>query len=328
MRSHQDRTENEAHVSGNGQPERAALIGLTVNAGLAVGKLLAGLAGHSFALVADAVESLADIVGSVVIWGGLRYGARAPDEDHPFGHGKAEPLAALAVACLIVTAGVAIAMQAIREIVTPHLAPAPFTLAVLVLVVVVKECLYRFARRSAEVASSSAGLADAWHHRSDAITSAFAFVGIALALIGGPAWAPADDWAALAASGVILFNGWRLTREPLAELMDRNASDIASRSAQIARRVPGVLGVERCEARKSGRAYRVVMHAEVDPAMSVAESHRLTGRIKSEVRREQTAVTYVLVHIEPHFSQADRTSPTEVSPEDWSAEAREARAGL
>ncbi|RJP35831.1 MAG: cation transporter [Phycisphaerales bacterium] len=275
-------------------------MGLVVNAALSVAKLLAGLLGHSFALVADAVESLVDIVGSFVIWGGLRYGARAPDEDHPFGHGKAEALAALAVSILVIGAGVAIAVQAVRHVATPHAPPAPFTLIVLLVVVALKEGLYRFARRSAAAAGSSAGYADAWHHRSDAITSAFAFVGIGVALLGGPSWAPADDWAALAASAVILSNGWRLTREPLAELMDRNAADIAARAAEVTGRQPGVLGVERREARKVGRSYRVILHVEVDPAMSVAQSHALTGRIKHAVRSDQRSVSYVLIHVEPH----------------------------
>ncbi len=282
------------------RPEHVALLGLVANTTLAVGKLLAGMFGHSFALVADAVESLVDIIGSLVIWGGLRYGGRAPDEDHPFGHGKAEALAALTVACMVVGAGAAIAVQSVRHILTPHVSPAPFTLIVLLVVVVLKEGLYRIARMSASASGSSAGYADAWHHRSDAITSAFAFIGIVIALIGGPAWSPADDWAALAASFVILYNGLRLTREPFGELLDRNAPDIASRAAEIARQQPGVLGVEKRDARKLGRSYRVILHVEVAPSMTVAESHALTGRIKHAVIRDQRSVSYVLIHIEPH----------------------------
>lgn len=280
-------------------PQRIALVGILVNALLAGAKLLAGILGNSFALVADAVESMADIAGSAVIWGGLRYGRRPPDEEHPFGHGKAEALAALAVGVLIILAGVGIAAEAIHQIRTPHEMPASFTLIVLVVVVVVKETMFRVTRRAAKGAASSAGHADAWHHRSDAITSALAFIGISIALIGGPEWAVADDWAALAASVAIGVNGVLLLREPYHELVDRNDASVATRCIQAAMSVEGITAVERCEARKTGRLYRVIMHAEVDPQMTVKDAHDLTGKVKDVVRREMPAVASVLIHIEP-----------------------------
>jgi cation diffusion facilitator family transporter len=280
-------------------PERAALLGLLANALLSGVKLTAGVLGHSFALVADAAESLIDIIGSAVIWGALRYGGRPPDEEHPFGHGKAEALAALAVACMVVVAGIGIAVEAIRQILSPHRGPAPFTLFVLIGVVIVKEALFHITRRAARTARSSAGQADAWHHRADAITSLFALVGIAVALIGGPEFALADDIAALAASGVIVLNGLRLMGEPLAELLDRHAPDVAESVRARTHEVEGVKAIERCEVRRSGRGYRVVMHVEVDPLMTVADSHRLTGIIKAGVRAALPEIDTVLVHIEP-----------------------------
>lgn len=290
-------------------PERIALIGVVVNAGLALIKLLAGVFGHSFALVADAVESLVDIAGSAVIWGALRYGARPPDDDHPFGHGKIEGLAALAVALLVVIAGLGIAAQSIRQIVNPHTGPRAFTLAVLVVVVVVKEVMYHKASRAARSAGSSAGRADAWHHRSDAITSLFAFVGISVAIFGGPGWAPADDWAALLASVVIMGNGVWLMRGPVSELTDRHAPEVARQASAEALGVEGILAVERCEARQSGRCYRVVMHAEVDPQMTVADSHRLTGIVKHRIRERSPEIDSVLIHIEPHGAVEPRENP-------------------
>lgn len=280
-------------------PERIAFLGIVANAVLAGLKLLAGIFGHSFALVADAVESMADIAGSAVIWGALKYGRRPPDEEHPFGHGKAEALAALAVAVLIILAGLGIGAEAVRQIRSPQPTPAPFTLIVLVVVVLTKEGMFRITRRAAVAAGSSAGRADAWHHRSDAITSAFAFVGISIALVGGPAWAVADDWAALAAAGAIVVNGALLLREPYHELVDRNDTEIARRCAQIALSVEGIDAVERCESRKTGRLYRVIMHAEVDPAMSVKDAHDLTGKVKEAVGEELPAVASVLIHVEP-----------------------------
>jgi len=280
-------------------PERIALAGVVVNAALAVIKLLAGIFGHSFALVADAVESLVDIVGSVIVWGALRYGRKPADDEHPFGHGKVEPLAGLAVGLMIIAAGIGIAGEAVRHMLAPHRGPAPFTLIVLVAVVVTKELMYRVAGRAARSAGSSAGHADALHHRSDAITSLFAFVGITVALIGGPGWAAADDWAALLASGVIIYNGIRLMRGPYAELLDQHSPEMALTVTSIAREIPGVLGVERCETRKVGRGYRIVMHAEVDPDMTVLASHKLTGLIKKNIREALPEVDSVLVHVEP-----------------------------
>jgi cation diffusion facilitator family transporter len=282
------------------RPERAALVGLVVNTVLALVKLLGGIFGNSFALIADAIESLSDIFGSFILWGALRYGGKPADTKHPFGHGKAESLAALAVSILILIAGVSIAGAAIHEIQTPHEGPATFTLFVLVGVIAVKEGLFRFAHSSAKAVSSSAGKADAWHHRSDAITSLFAFVGISVSLIGGPAWSPADDWAALLASFVILFNGFYLAREPFSELMDEHAPEVAAQCRQIALEVPAVCEVERCETRKSGRFYRVVMHIEVDPSMKVVDAHALTGLIKANIKQEIPNVASVLVHVEPH----------------------------
>lgn len=288
-------------------PERAAVAGLLANFALATIKLVAGVVGHAFALVADAIESIADIVGSLVVWQALRYGAKPPDESHPFGHGKAESLGALAVCMLIVLAGVWIAVQSFDGIVNPHETPRWYTLVVLVVVIVTKAVMYRVTHRAARTTQSSAGFADAGHHRSDAITSAAAFVGIAVALIGGPAYAAADDWAALLASGVILVNGLRLARAPLAELMDEAAPDIAAECTAIALGVDGIRAVEQCEARKVGRAYRVVMHAEMDPDLTVAAAHALTGQAKAIVRERLPLVSSLLIHVEPHGDDAPPT---------------------
>lgn len=290
-------------------PERVALWGVVLNAGLAGVKLAAGVAGSSFALVADAVESIGDIAGSLVVWGALRYGAQPPDEDHPFGHGKAEALAALAVAVLIVGAGIGIGIQSVHGILTPHDLPRPFTLAVLGGVIAIKEAMYRIARRAARRSGSTAGHADALHHRSDAITSIAAFIGISIALIGGKAYAVADGWAALFASVVIIINGVLLVRAPASELMDRAAPEVERECVRIVLAMGGFTGVERCHARKSGRGYRVTMHAEVAPEMSVAEAHALTGKAKASVRREIPSVDSLLIHIEPGRESPGLPSP-------------------
>jgi len=279
---------------------RTTLLGLMVNSGLALIKLLAGLLGHSYALVADAIESMADIFGSLVVWHGLRVASRPADAGHPYGHGRAEPLAALVVSMMLFGAAIGIAIEAVREILRPHHAPAAFTLWVLLGVVTVKELLFRFVGRVGRALGSGAVTADAWHHRSDAITSAAAAIGISIALIGGEGYEPADDWAALLASGVIFANAWRLMRVPLHELMDAEPVYIIERVRKVALQVPGVRDVEKIFARKIGLRYRVDLHVEVDPDMSVRQAHELSHGVKDTICGAMPEVEDVLIHIEPH----------------------------
>ena len=253
----------------NVRGRRLSLAGLLINGALAIIKLVAGVLGHSYALIADAVESMADIFGSFIVWGSLQYSRRPPDENHPYGHGKAEPLAAMTVAIMLIGAAIGISIEAVREIITPHHGPAAFTLWVLFGVITVKELLFRFGRRAARASGSSAVLADAWHHRSDAITSLAAAAGISVALIGGEGYERADDIAALFASGIILINAIRLMRGPWHELLDAEPTEITDEARSIAGRVEGVAAIEKVLARKSGTRYWVDMHVEVDPQMSV-----------------------------------------------------------
>lgn len=276
-----------------------ALAGLGVNTGLAFTKILAGVIGHSYALIADGVESTLDIFGSLVVVGGLRVAATPPDQDHPYGHGKAEPLAAAVISLALIGAAVGLAVMSIREILTPHHAPAPYTLLVLIGVIVLKETLFRAAMKVGDLIDSTAVRTDAWHHRSDAITSGAAFIGIAVALIGGPGWEPADDCAALVASAVILYNAWRLLKVPLHELMDAVAVEIIEPARKTALGVEGVRGVEKTRARKSGMNYILEMHVEVDPSMTVRDAHVVAGKVRWTVRQTHPNVADVLVHMEP-----------------------------
>src|SRR5436190_4444128 len=199
---------------------RVALAGMIVNVLLAAAKITAGLLGNSYVLVADGIESVLDIGGSVVIWGGLKFAARPPDETHPYGHGKAEPLAAGIVALGVLAAALGLAIQSVREIFLPHHAPAPYTLIVLIVVVAVKEFLYRSVNRFGKNVESTAVQTDAWHHRVDALTSVAAFIGISIALIGGERWRSADAWAALFACAIIGANGVHLLFPALDEILD------------------------------------------------------------------------------------------------------------
>lgn len=285
---------------------RSTQVGLLVNASLAVVKLIAGVLGNSYALIADAIESAADVFSSLVVWGGLRIAARSADDTYPFGYGKAEALAAAVVGLMLLGAAVAIAVEAVREIITPHHAPEPFTLIVLVGVIVLKEFLFRRVLDVGMSVQSTAVTADAWHHRSDAITSAAAFTGIAIALVGGPGWESADDWAALVAALVIVVNGVRVMRPAVADLMDRAPhTDIIDQVGQAARAVTDVRDIEKLIVRKTGLSYYVDIHVQADPRMSLHDAHELSGRVKGAIRGEVNSVAGVLVHMEPYEHDGD-----------------------
>jgi cation diffusion facilitator family transporter len=276
-------------------------MGLLLNAGLAVVKGIAGVVGHSYALVADAVESVADVGGSIVVWSGLRVAARSPDEEHPYGHGKAEPLAAAAVGVMLCVASVGIFARAIQAILHPNGAPALFTLGVLLVVIMVKEALARTVLRAADAAGSGALTADASHHRSDVITSAAAFLGISASIIGGPGWEWCDGAAGSVASTIVFLNGVRILRPALHELMDGAPdTDLLIGVAAAAGTVPGVLLIEKLKARKLGTIYLVDLHAQADPSISLDAAHQLSSDIRVAIRRDIPAVADVLVHMEPY----------------------------
>jgi cation diffusion facilitator family transporter len=281
--------------------QRWAQLGLVVNALLAVVKLVAGLLGNAYALVADAIESATDMVGSLLVWGGLRIASRDPDERYPFGYGRAEPIATAAVAALMLGAAAGIAIEAVRAIRTPHLAPAPFTLAVLALVIVVKVVLATRVLRISSRTSSVVVRADASHHQADAITSGAAFIGISVAILGGPGWEAADDWAALVAAGVISVNGGALFRSALRDLMDRAPDPgLLAQVSEAALETSGVRAIEKLKVRRSGTGLYVDIHVQADAAMSLHDAHILSGRVKGAIRRRVPAALGVLIHMEPY----------------------------
>jgi cation diffusion facilitator family transporter len=273
-----------------------------VNLLLVITKITVGVIGNSYALIADGVESATDVFGSLIVWRGMQVARRSANETFPFGYGRAETLAAAAVALLLVAAATGIATQAIREIHTPHHGPAGYTLPVLVFVIFLKEGMFRGFRSAGDRLGSRALEVDAWHHRSDAITSAAAFIGISIALIGGPAWAPADDWAALFASAIIAFNGIRLLRPSLGDLMDRSPGAAVLESVRnAALSVEGVLAVEKLHVRRMGLGYRVVIHVQADAGIPLREAHSLGGRVRSALRAMPTIID-ATVHMEPFES--------------------------
>jgi cation diffusion facilitator family transporter len=286
---------------------RAAQAGVATNAVLAMAKITAGVVGTTYALIADGVESLADVASSLIVWGGVALGARPPDENHPYGHGRAEALAAAIVSVMMLGAAVFVATESIREIRTPHQFPARWTLVFLVAVVAVKAMLaHRVSAISAE-SGSTAVAADASHHLSDAITSAAAFIGISAALLGrhfggGPRWASADDWAALASSLVIARNGITMAFAALHDLMDRSPGEpVLAPLRAAALGVPGVCAIEKLAARRVGTGYRVAVHVQAAPDLSLADAHAIGGRVKHAMRNAGLRIDSVLVHMEPYL---------------------------
>ena len=279
---------------------RATFLGLAGNVTLTVAKFLAGFFGHSQALVADAVESLADIVSSLIVWRGVVVAETPPDEDHPYGHGKAEPLASAIVSAMLLVAAGVIAYHSFRGIIEPRAPPSAWTLLVLAAVIGVKESLFRFAWHEGRHVQSPAVQTDAWHHRSDAITSAAAFIGISIAVLGGKGYENADNWAALVAACVIAFNGWHQLRPAFNDLMDHSPDhEVIEQMRRVAATIPGVDRVEKCFVRKMGYRLYVDMHVEVNPEMTVVRSHEIAHAVKDKIRRQIPAVSDVLVHIEP-----------------------------
>ncbi len=296
-----------ASSPGAKDTQRLAQIGLVVNALLTVLKLVAGILGNAYALVADAIESGTDMFGSLVVWSGLRIASRDPDDRYPFGYGRAEPIAAATVGAIMLGAAIAIAIAAVREIRIPHHAPAPFTLAVLAVVIVVKEVLAKRVLKASVESGSVVVHADAWHHRADAITSGAAFIGISIALIGGPGWEPADDWAALVAACIICINGGLLLRTAARDLMDRApASPLLDAVSEAARGTSGVLAIEKLKIRKSGTQHYVDLHVQADPMLSLQDAHVLSGRVKSAIRARVPSAVGVLIHMEPFEPEPKR----------------------
>jgi cation diffusion facilitator family transporter len=279
---------------------KASYFSIIGNALLAIAKAVTGIFGNSYALIADAIESTTDVFSSLLVLLGLRYSARPADENHPYGHGKAEPLVTFLVVGFLIVSATVIAYESIDNIQTPHEVPEPYTLIVLAIIIILKEFFYRFISKKGDETDSTALKADAWHHRSDAITSLMAFIGISIALIMGKGYENADDWAALLASGFILFNAYLILRPALGEVMDEHRyEDIEVQIREIAHSNPGVIETEKCYVRKTGMTYHVDLHIAVDAEISVKAGHDIAHRVKDDILEGIPQIADVLIHVEP-----------------------------
>ena len=279
---------------------KATYFSIAGNASLALIKGAAGVLGNSYALVADAIESTADIFASLLVLLGLKYAARPADENHPYGHGRIEPLVTFLVVGFLMTSATIIAYESIQNIGTPHALPKSWTLLVLGGIIIWKEVSFRLVMKKAEETNSSSLKADAWHHRSDAITSVAAFVGISIALCMGKGYEAADDWAALFAAGLIFYNSYHIFRPALGEILDEHLyDDLVAEIREVAGTVPGVLDTEKCLVRKAGMQYHVDLHATVSGDISVRQGHEIAHQLKDTLQRELPQLGNVLIHVEP-----------------------------
>lgn len=270
------------------------------NAGLAIVKGLAGYFGNSYALIADAIESTSDIFASFLVLLGIRYSNKPADDDHPYGHGRAEPLVTFLVVGFLIASAIIIAYESIQNIQTPHELPKAYTLIILGAIIFWKELSYRLVLKRSIETNSSSLKADAWHHRSDAITSVAAFIGISIALILGKGYESADDWAALFAAGLILYNSYGIFRPALGEIMDENLyEDLIAEIRKVSLEVEGVTGTEKCLIRKSGMKYHVDLHANVDAAITVKQGHVIAHLLKDTLKKRIPELGNILIHIEP-----------------------------
>ena len=280
---------------------KATYFSIIGNITMAIIKGLAGFFGNSYALIADAIESTTDIFASFLVLFGIKYSSRPADENHPYGHGRAEPLITFLVVGFLITSATIIAYESIINIQTPHKLPKPWTLIVLGAIIIWKEYSFRLVMKRSVQTNSSALKADAWHHRSDAITSVAAFIGISIALFLGNGYEAADDWAALFASGFILYNSYQIFRPALGEIMDENLyDDLIAHIRVVSLEVNGILDTEKCFIRKAGMKYHVDLHATVNSEITVKEGHELAHKLKDTLRERIPELGHVLIHIEPN----------------------------
>lgn len=288
-------------MSNESSAIRTTYFSIFGNAALALIKAFAGVFGNSYALIADAIESTTDIFSSLLVLFGLKYAKRPADENHPYGHGKIEPLVTFLVVAFIVTSATVIAYESIRNIRTPHEVPESWTLLVLGGIILWKEVSFRIVIKKSKETNSSSLRADAWHHRSDAITSVLAFIGISIAILLGEGYETADDWAALFAVVFILYNSYLIFRPALGEIMDEHLYDeLIAQIRRKATEVPGVLATEKCFIRKTGMNYHVDLHVIVDGEISVREGHDIAHALQDFLRSDIPNLGQILIHVEPN----------------------------
>lgn len=280
---------------------QTAVFGLLINLLLGVVKLIGGILGSSFALISDAVNSLGDVFMSLVVVYALKVAQRPPDEEHPYGHTRAEAIAGSNVALLVIVSALLVGWEAIERINIQHNLPPVWTLWIAGANVLIKEGLYRWSIRIGKRTRSSVVIASAWDHRSDAFCSLAVLIGLSIVRWGGQSWIGADEVAALIVVGAIIWSASQLFRSSASELMDVQAHDeLVTQIRQAAEAVPEVREIETLWVRKSGLEYFADIHIEVDDSLTVAEGHRIGHEVKDKLLERFPMLRDVLVHLEPY----------------------------
>lgn len=297
---------DQGHPAEKGM--RTSILGIVANLLLGIVKWTAGYVGNSYALIADAIESLSDVAASFIVWTGLKISSQKPDQNHPYGHGKAEPLAAFLVSISLFIAAIVILLQSVKNIQTPHEVPESFTLWVLIGVILVKELLFKKVFKVGKEIQSTAVKSDAWHHRADAITSLGSLIGVSVAVIGGTGYEAADDYAAMFTSLIIIFNAIRIGRPALSEIMDiAPPAALVEKIKQIAGTAPGVKAIDKCYVRKMGFDYYVDIHVVVDGEITVREGHEIAHEVQARLLKSEMRIQGAIVHVEPFDPLYGRT---------------------
>ncbi|MBO8177553.1 MAG: cation transporter [Bacillus sp. (in: Bacteria)] len=283
--------------------EQAAMIGVIGNIVLAVLKWLAGWYGNSKALMADAIHSASDVAGSLAVWIGLKAAKQPPDEDHPYGHGKAESIAAIIVAVLLFLVGIEIGISSIELFFHPLEAPTTIAIVVVIVSILVKEGMFQYKYRLGKMLNSDALIVNAYEHRSDVLSSLAALIGISLSMLGGYfhiEWLVyADPVAGVVVAIFIMKMAWKLGYDSIHNTMDHVLhEEEAMELRRIAASVPEVKKVDELHAREHGHYVIIDLKISVDPNMTVEEGHRVGKKVKKELLKVPH-VHDVLVHINP-----------------------------
>lgn len=279
---------------------KTILISIASSLILAVIKGISGNMGHSDALIADALESSSDVIASLLVLFGMYYSHKPADEDHPYGHGKAEALSTFGVVGFLLISATLIAYNGIQNLFIDQQQPATFTIYILLGIIVWKELSFRYVVNKGKKTNSLSLQADAWHHRADAISSLIALFGIGISIIFGAEYSKADDWAAIVSALFIVYNAYTIFRPALGEILDEHTHhDLIEKIRNMQNEVDGVIAIEKCLVRKTGMYYFVDIHLEVDGNISVEKGHKIGHDFKNHIMNKIPEINDVLVHIEP-----------------------------
>ena len=292
---------------------RTALISSFCNVIVAIGKIVFGILGNSFALIADGVESTLDIISSIIVWGGLKIAAEPADDNHPYGHGKAESLAGVIVSTILISAGLGIGYNGIARILSPDLmAPKAFTLYVFIIVIIIKEILYQYTIKVSKLINSTSMKAEAWHHRTDAITTVMALIGVFIAI--NTSYKIADGLAGVLCGCIIIFNGSRILYASSNEVMDTVASDeIYDKIKNITLTHAEIKNIDNCRIRKSGLQYLLDIEIQVDPTITVMAGHKIAHELEDILLQDKNLnIIDIIIHVEPFIPEIDSKSSFEI----------------